>query len=157
MKNKTYTQSAKPGYVKYIFGGVFLLLGIATITKIAGIVFIALSILFFTYSSGSEIDFKNSKLREYTRILFLTFGKWHHLNEFKRLLIKRERRGTRIYGGRTMNSVGIYDTYFCLYIVPEKYFNKISILVSKEQHEVEEFASKMSNDFNLAIETIGAN
>lgn len=151
MKNeKIKNRSANIG-VKLIAGGIFLIFGLATLREYVGIAFLIVSIVAFTYESGIEIDPGNNKVRLYTRYLWIVKGSWIELDNSKRLIIRRIRKGIKQYGGRTNASTSRYYTYFDVFLLADNYKKGLMLYTSKDKAKSTKFAGEWSGKLNIPI------
>ena len=137
--------------IKVFIGGIFLVFGLATLQYYIGIVFIIVSIIAFTYSTGIEIDLKKHEIRPYTKYLWIVKGRWIKLHNFKSMYIKKTRKGIRQYGGRTSVSTSRFYTYYDVFLNADNYYKNLLLFTSKDKNTSLGFAEKWSETLNVPL------
>jgi len=151
MKNDKIKDTESNLGIKIIVGGIFLVFGIAMLKIYVGIVFLFLSIVAFTYSTGIEINYAEHAIRPYTRFLWLVSGKWIKLNNYNSMVIRKTRKGMRQYGGRTNVSTSRFFTFYDVYLLSDKYHHSVLLFSSKDQHKSVSFAEKWSEKLDVPV------
>lgn len=134
---------------RILIGGIFLVFGILTLEVYVGIVFLLVSIVAFTYSSGIEVDDEQNRIRSFTRFLWTKSGNWMDLDSFDGIKVRRSRKGIRRYGGRTHLSTSSFSNYYNVYLFSQTLKKGILLFTSKDKEESLQYAQWWSEEFDI--------
>ena len=155
MKSEVINNGNKDIGFKILVGGLFLIIGLLTINYFFGYLLILISTIAIFYKSGIEFDFDNKRVRKFQKYYGYTIGKWTGLDKYKRISIKKSRRGFLQYGGRTNASIKTLNTYYLVYLISSQAADRILLYNSKIRPDSEEFAKQWSEKLKVPVITYG--
>ncbi|MDD2622191.1 MAG: hypothetical protein WC142_03965 [Bacteroidales bacterium] len=131
-------------------GGLILIAGIVWLLagnhKLLAIITIIVGFIVFLAIKGVLIDYDKEKIKAYTDLLLLKFGKWETLNDYNKIVLKF------LNESQTMNMASISRTYttksFDIYLENE---NGKKILLKEFIHyeNAKEFLDKYADKLNM--------
>ena len=116
-----------------------------------GIIFIFISVIILTLTTGIEIDKANNKIRVYTTILGCKKGKWEDFDKYTALTIMKLRKSQKQYCCRISVFLNIIDYYYDVALASDNFRKKIVLYSSKKEHLSMQFAQQWSKTINLPI------
>jgi hypothetical protein len=154
-KNRTrflFPSALQFAFILMVIVGVIALLasGIQALLPALGMIFVGL--LGSTTSEGTEIDFDNKRIRVYTQVLFLSFGKWQSFPKFNRLTLAKATLTTTFYAGRSSNSAHMKEYKFQAKLYYKNSHAHYLLSSSSDQKKALEAAMNVSKALPIPLE-----
>ncbi len=132
-------------------GYVLLIVGLLTLNSWVGIILILLG-LFFAFSfSGTTIDRKNNKYRQYTKIFGLfKVGDWEELSKFTGITYLINNSSFRVFSGGN-RSIDTKQNNYLIYLVGADNRTKIVVMKCKTKELAKTESKKLSEILNLPV------
>lgn len=144
--NNTHSNLA----IKIVAGGIFLVFGFITLKMYVGIVFLMVSIIAFTYTTGIEIDYDKHEIREYTKYLWIINGRWKKLINYRGMTVKKTSKGIKQYAMGSA-STSRYYIYYDVILMSDNYHKSINLFTSRDKDVSQSFARRWSEKLNIPL------
>jgi len=145
----------KDNAFKSIVGGIFIIIGFATMAIYLGYFFLIMALVILFYKSGVEFDFTKMRVRSFNSYFGIVKGDWKNLNDFHSIAVKRTRKGFKTYSRASTSYIDTINTRYEVLLQATKNCDTILLYDSGSKNESKSVAQYWSKKTGISIKPYG--